>query len=323
MYRQRSRNNLALYLNLNIMNKPTSYALIIALIFGVLVSSPAMARENEKNSHSNKPVVAEIKHVNQSIKKTEKIVNQSIKKLDKIIDHRTTSSTPANVLAYRAAVKQAQLNYQNGLKALKATYEQALRDAKAQFHGTTTTTNLMPTVSSNATSTPSPVIGTTTALSVLGADDGGEANLRYTWSTDSGPAVVSFSSNGLNASKNTTATFSKAGSYVLRVTITDLGGLSVATTVGVTVSQTISAVTISPTTTTLHVSSSTLFSASALDQFFNTMATLPTFNWVATGGTIGATGVTSTYSASTASGTFYAAVSGGGFSATSSIQVTP
>jgi hypothetical protein len=47
-------------------------------------------------------------------------------------------------------------------------------------------------------------------LGQLLPDDGGEANLRYTW-TSGGPAPVTFSANGSNAAKNVTATFSKAG----------------------------------------------------------------------------------------------------------------
>ena len=41
--------------------------------------------------------------------------------------------------------------------------------------------NASPTVTTAASATPSTVTGTTTVLSVLGADDGGEANLTYTW----------------------------------------------------------------------------------------------------------------------------------------------
>ena len=65
-----------------------------------------------------------------------------------------------------------------------------------------------------ATATPNPVTGTTCNLSVLGADDAGEANLTYTWAaTGTPPAAVNFSANGSNAAKNTTAIFSKAGNY--------------------------------------------------------------------------------------------------------------
>ncbi len=71
-------------------------------------------------------------------------------------------------------------------------------------------------------------------MSVLGADDGGESNLTYTWvATGTPPAPVSFSANGTNAAKNTTATFTKAGNYSFQVTITDAGGLSVTSSVNV------------------------------------------------------------------------------------------
>ena len=77
-----------------------------------------------------------------------------------------------------------------------------------------------------AAASPNPVTGTTCNLSVLGADDAGESNLTYTWSTTgTPPAAVNFSANGSNAAKNTTATFSKAGNYSFQVTITDAGGL--------------------------------------------------------------------------------------------------
>ena len=77
-----------------------------------------------------------------------------------------------------------------------------------------------------AAASPNPVTGTTCNLSVLGADDAGESNLTYTWSTTgTPPAAVSFSTNGSNAAKDTTATFSKAGSYTFQVTITDPGGV--------------------------------------------------------------------------------------------------
>ena len=91
-----------------------------------------------------------------------------------------------------------------------------------------------------AAATPSPVTGTSTALSVLGADDGGEANLTYTWvATGTPPAPVSFSVNGTNGAKNTTATFTAAGNYSFQVTITDAGGLSTTSSVNVTVAQTL------------------------------------------------------------------------------------
>src|SRR5262249_23548271 len=81
-------------------------------------------------------------------------------------------------------------------------------------------TNAAPTVATPAAASPSPVSGTTAALSVLGADDGGEANLTYSWTTSGTPlAPVSFSVNGTNAAKNTVAIFSKAGTYSFVVTV--------------------------------------------------------------------------------------------------------
>ena len=50
-----------------------------------------------------------------------------------------------------------------------------------------------PTVATPATATPNPVTGTSTNLSVLGADNSGEANLIYTWATTgTPPAAVTF-----------------------------------------------------------------------------------------------------------------------------------
>jgi hypothetical protein len=96
--------------------------------------------------------------------------------------------------------------------------------------------NAAPTVTTAASASPNPVTGTTTTLSVLGADDGGEANLTYTWSTTgTPPAPVSFSANSSNAAKTTTATFSKAGTYTFQVRITDAAGLSTTISVIVTI----------------------------------------------------------------------------------------
>lgn len=64
----------------------------------------------------------------------------------------------------------------------------------------------------------------------MGADDGGEAALTYTWSA-TGPGTVSFSENGTNAAKSSIATFTKSGSYVLTVTITDSDKLTVVSSV--------------------------------------------------------------------------------------------
>src|SRR5213079_72576 len=96
--------------------------------------------------------------------------------------------------------------------------------------------NPAPTVATAAAANPNPTVTTTTSLSVLGADDAGEANLTYTWATlGTPPAAVSFSPNGTNAAKNATATFIATGTYNFLVSITDAGGLSVTSSVSVIV----------------------------------------------------------------------------------------
>ena len=85
---------------------------------------------------------------------------------------------------------------------------------------------------------------------MLGADDGGESNLTYTWSATSVPSgavAPRFNVNGSNAAKNTTATFSKAGAYTLQCTIKDAGGLSVTSSVNVTVNAVLTTIVVIPT----------------------------------------------------------------------------
>jgi hypothetical protein len=100
--------------------------------------------------------------------------------------------------------------------------------------GVTPPPNQAPTVAQAAAA--STVVSMASTLSVLGADDGGEGNLTYTWSSV-GPATGSatFSTNGTNAAKSSVATFTQSGTYTLTVTITDAQGLSVTSSVLVTV----------------------------------------------------------------------------------------
>ena len=101
---------------------------------------------------------------------------------------------------------------------------------------TITPPNQAPTVATAAGATPNPVTGVTSNLSVLGADDNGESNLIYTWSlTGSPPAGVSYTDNGTNTAKNTTATFTANGNYNFLVTIRDSGGLTTTSSITVTV----------------------------------------------------------------------------------------
>ena len=142
-----------------------------------------------------------------------------------------------------------------------------------------------------AAATPATVTGTTTALSVLAPTTAAKSNLTYTWATTgTPPAAVSFSANGNNAAKNTTATFSKAGSYTFQVTITDAGGLSTTSSVTVTVNQTLTSITVTPATPTLASHATQQFTASGIDQFGSAMS-LGTTTWTATAGSISTSGL--------------------------------
>ncbi len=186
---------------------------------------------------------------------------------------------------------------------------------------TVSTINLAPTIATAATVNPSPVTGTTAALSVLGADDGGEPNLTYTWATTgTPPAAVTFSANGTNAAKATTATFTKAGSYTFQVTVKDVPGLTVSSSVTVTVSQTLTSIVVSPATATVNTGATQTFTAMARDQFTTSLTTQPTFTWtVSGGGTISSAGVFT--AGSTAGGPYTVTAASGGKSGTASVTV--
>ena len=181
--------------------------------------------------------------------------------------------------------------------------------------------NGFPTVATSASATPNHVAATTTALSVLGADDGGESNLTYTWgTTGTPPAGVSFSSNGTNSSKSTVATFTKAGTYALQATITDAGGLSTTSTVTVVVNQTSTQLIVSPTASAVAANTLQQFIATLEDQFGDPMVPQPNSNWSLSGaGSISNTGL---YLAPAAPGNAIVTASNGHFSTGTSLTIT-
>jgi hypothetical protein len=150
-----------------------------------------------------------------------------------------------------------------------------------QFTYTGSTGNQPPTVAQPASASPNPVTATTTSLSVLGADDGGESNLIYTWQATTEPtgATPVFSTNRTNAAKNTVVTFNRAGSYSFQVTITDAGGLTASSSVNAMVNQVVSSILVTPSTVILANGAKQQFTATALDQFKQNMAIQPTFTW--------------------------------------------
>ncbi len=91
---------------------------------------------------------------------------------------------------------------------------------------------------------PSPVTGTTTALTATATIGGGTpselAALTYHWSQLSGPVPATFSANGTNAASATTVTFRASGDYVFGLSVTGPAGSNFSTH-SVTVSNTLSA----------------------------------------------------------------------------------
>ena len=130
-------------------------------------------------------------------------------------------------------------------------------------------------VATAAAAVPATVVGTTTNLSVLGADTNGEADLSYTWEATSIPGGATapvFSANGGNAAKDTTATFSMAGDYTFEVTITDSSGNSTTSDVSVAVDQTLDAIQVTPASPTVAVDGTVQLTATPVDQFGNAIS---------------------------------------------------
>jgi hypothetical protein len=143
----------------------------------------------------------------------------------------------------------------------------------------TFTINAAPTVAVSAGATPAVVTGTTSALSVLGADDQGESTLTYYWT--GGNTYASFAPNGTNAAKNCIATFVGTGPHTLQVIIMDAKGLYTTSSVTVTVVETLTSLWVGGTNG-IEINSSEQFVASCLNQFGWSMPV--TLTWSTSGG---------------------------------------
>jgi hypothetical protein len=178
-----------------------------------------------------------------------------------------------------------------------------------------------PTVAQAAQASAAVITGTQVALSVLGSDAAGEANLTYAWTPVNPPAGVTFSANGSNAAKNTTVTFTAAGTYTFTATITNAAGLSVTSSVTVTVNQTLTSILVSPGSASVATGASQQFTAQALDQFGNAMAAQPAVAWTVDSGagTIDANGL---YQAPAATGSAVVKASAGGLSGSAAVNIS-
>ncbi len=284
------------------MRKLSTLTLLSVSALSLMLATPTFAKENENANNGVHGGVNFGLHLGQ-IKHTENDEDTHE------VKHHTPTKT--DILAYRAAVKKAQADYNAAKEKARLAYLAALKAARDQFLNPTstptTTINLAPTVATAAAVNASPVTGTNANLSVLGADDNGEANLTYSWNVVAKPAGASdptFSANNSNAAKNTTATFSQAGTYQFVVTITDAGNLNTSSSVNVTVNQTLSNVNVLPVTSTIGVTSTLQLSATSTDQFNNPVTS--GFNWTilegVLGGSVNSSGL---YTAPAVTGTFH------------------
>lgn len=186
----------------------------------------------------------------------------------------------------------------------------------------TSLANTVPTIITPASAALAPT-GKTANLAVAADDDGTEANLKYTWAMVSGPAAASFLPNGNNTSKNSVATFTAVGTYVLRVTVADLLGKSVSSDVTINVAQVLTAVTVTPAAALLAAGQTQQNAAIARDQFGNALATQPTFDWALDAGSVGTISATGLYNApATGTGAATVRATTGGKSGTATITVT-
>ncbi len=181
--------------------------------------------------------------------------------------------------------------------------------------------NAAPTIATHAAATPSPVTGTTTALSVLGADDGGESNLTYSWTVTASPASSNplFSANNTNAAKNSTVTFDKSANYTFQVTIDD-GTNQITDTVSVTVKQTLTTITLTPATVTLNENAMQHFTATGKDQFGDALTSQPPITWTLASG-IGSIDSSGLYTAPYGTGTATVQAANGAVNNTASITI--
>lgn len=178
-----------------------------------------------------------------------------------------------------------------------------------------------PTVAKAAAAASNPVMTKAVALSVLGADDGGEAQLTYTWALLPGaPGPVTFSANGTNAAKNTTATFSAPGEYTFEVTLKDAVNLTANSSVTVEVGRRVATLTVTPSTADVPVSGTQSFQVVAKDQFGGLHDEPPAVAWSTSGGgTISTSGLFR--AASTSGGPYTVTAETGTRSATAQVTV--
>ena len=164
------------------------------------------------------------------------------------------------------------------------------------------------------------VTGTSVGLSVLGQENGSNTGLTYSWSS-TGPASVTYSDNGDNTAKNTTAMFALAGTYTLTAAISD-GTQTITSGVTVKVKQAATRLQVTPATASVADGTTQHFLANVLDQFGDPLATQPSFTWSIKSGGVGTINHNGLFTApKTKIGATTVQVHAGKLSATSTVSV--
>lgn len=193
----------------------------------------------------------------------------------------TIGTVPADATFYADTAVVEGMDYYYQVRALSAAGESLPSEIAAAAADYAT-----PTVTQSAAANPAVVPGMMTTLSVGGSLSGWptrEHNLRYTWSVvskPSGAANPQVAQNGTISAQKTTAMFSKAGSYTLRVEITN-GMITASSDVNVTVQQTATTVAVSPLEGRIQHEASQQFTAVVRDQFGHDLSPQPALTWSA------------------------------------------
>lgn len=173
-----------------------------------------------------------------------------------------------------------------------------------------------PTIVGAASALPSPVTGKTTTLTVTAGDNDGPDGLTHTWSVTAKPTGASnptFDRNGAATASTAIATFDRAGTYSLLVTVRDANGLTTTSALSVVVAQTLSGLAITPTGATVAAGSTQQYAVAGIDQFGQAMATGAVAWSTSAGNSIGTNGL---FTAGATLGPFGVTAVAGGFTAT-------
>ncbi len=137
---------------------------------------------------------------------------------------------------------------------------------------------LPPTITMPAAPMMSPLRAKSTQVSIMAADDGPQGTLVYIWSA-TGPGPVTFSPNSSNAAATSTATFSRAGSYMITCTVRDSVNQTVTSSFALTVESNLTGLRMTPYAVRLARNATQAFTSVAVDQFDAPVTPQPTITY--------------------------------------------